>query len=58
MTDKEMTCTKCGKTFTWTAGEQEFYAERGYSEPKKCKECREEAKRANNSNRNNFSNRY
>lgn len=39
-TDKTMTCRDCGKQFTFTAGEQEFYATRGFSEPTRCGECR------------------
>ncbi len=38
--DKTMTCRDCGKQFTFTAGEQEFYATRGFSEPARCGECR------------------
>ncbi len=31
----------CGQEFTFTAGEQEFYAQRGFSEaPKRCVSCR------------------
>jgi CxxC-x17-CxxC domain-containing protein len=35
-----MTCRDCGKQFTFTAGEQDFYASRGFSEPTRCPECR------------------
>ncbi|HEY8368567.1 MAG TPA: zinc-ribbon domain containing protein [Thermodesulfobacteriota bacterium] len=46
-TDKQITCVQCGNTFVFTAGEQEFYQEKGYTnEPKRCRACREEAKRA------------
>ena len=39
--DKILTCRDCGRTFTFTAGEQEFYAQRGYTnEPGRCPECR------------------
>jgi CxxC-x17-CxxC domain-containing protein len=38
--DKSMTCRDCGKQFTFTAGEQEFYDARGFSEPTRCPECR------------------
>ena len=39
--DKTLTCVDCGKEFVFTAGEQEFYAEKEYqNEPKRCKECR------------------
>jgi CxxC-x17-CxxC domain-containing protein len=39
-----MTCRDCGKQFTFTAGEQEFYAQRGFSEPQRCAECRQARK--------------
>lgn len=39
--DKEMTCKDCGQSFTFTAGEQEFFQTRGFSEPIRCKTCRD-----------------
>ena len=45
--DKTLVCKECGKEFVFTAGEQEFYAERGFqNEPKHCKECRDARKAA------------
>ena len=39
--DKSLQCSDCGIEFTFTAGEQEFYASRGLqNEPKRCPECR------------------
>ncbi|MDD4689835.1 MAG: zinc-ribbon domain containing protein [Eubacteriales bacterium] len=39
--DKTIACKDCGKDFIFTAGEQEFYAEKGFeNEPTRCKECR------------------
>ena len=39
--DKTLQCKNCGNEFVFTAGEQEFYAEKGFvNEPKSCKECR------------------
>ena len=39
--DKTLVCKDCGKEFVFTAGEQEFYAEKGFTnEPQRCKECR------------------
>ena len=39
--DKSIVCSDCGKTFTFTAGEQEFFATKGYTnEPKRCPTCR------------------
>lgn len=44
MQDKKIICKDCGTEFVFTAGEQEFYAQKGLTEPKRCKECREKAK--------------
>jgi CxxC-x17-CxxC domain-containing protein len=38
--DRTLTCRDCGQTFTFTAGEQSFYAERGYTDPQRCPSCR------------------
>ncbi len=38
--DKTLTCADCGQQFTFTAEDQEFYATRGYTEPKRCPSCR------------------
>ena len=40
MADKTLTCRDCGTTFTFTEGEQDFYAQKGYSEPSRCPDCR------------------
>ena len=38
--DKTLVCKECGNEFVFTAGEQEFYAERGFAnEPQRCKAC-------------------
>ena len=43
--DKTLVCKDCGKEFVFTAGEQEFYAERGFqNEPQRCKACRDARK--------------
>ena len=40
-TDKQLTCTECQRSFTFTAGEQEFFRQKGFTnEPKRCRECR------------------
>jgi CxxC-x17-CxxC domain-containing protein len=40
-TDKTLTCRECGTNFTFTAGEQEFFASKGFTnEPSRCPECR------------------
>ncbi|RLG23838.1 cytochrome C551 [Methanosarcinales archaeon] len=44
MEDKTLTCQDCGEEFIFTAGEQEFFEEKGFDEPKRCKECRDKKK--------------
>ena len=45
--DKILKCRDCGQEFTFTAGEQEFYAERGFNNaPSRCKACRDAKKSA------------
>ena len=45
-TDKPVTCQDCGQEFAFTAGEQEFYQEKGFkNEPKRCPDCRRARKR-------------
>ena len=40
-TDKTLRCRECGQDFTFTAGEQEFYAQKGLlNEPGRCPTCR------------------
>ena len=41
MKDKEVTCKDCGGTFIVTGGEQEWYKEKGFTEPKRCPACRQ-----------------
>ncbi|HLQ33413.1 MAG TPA: zinc-ribbon domain containing protein [Chloroflexota bacterium] len=39
--DKTLTCRDCGQTFTFSASEQQFFADRGFqNEPSRCPECR------------------
>lgn len=45
--DKTLICKDCGSEFIFTAGEQEFYAEKGFTnEPQRCKACRNARKNA------------
>ena len=39
--DKTLNCRDCGEPFVFTAGEQEFYAQKGFTnEPTRCPNCR------------------
>ncbi|AEF17883.1 MULTISPECIES: zinc-ribbon domain-containing protein [Thermoanaerobacterium] len=47
--DKTLVCKDCGAEFVWTAGEQEFYAQKGFQNaPVRCKACRDAKKQRNN----------
>jgi len=48
MQDKTLTCRDCGTNFTFTEGEQDFYAQKGYSEPGRCPDCRAAKKATRN----------
>lgn len=51
--DKILSCVECGTEFVFTAGEQVFFADKGFRhEPKRCKSCK--AKRNQNWNRNSY----
>src|SRR6202789_1186422 len=39
--DLLLQCSDCGQEFVFTAGEQQFFQERGYSSPRRCKPCRQ-----------------
>jgi CxxC-x17-CxxC domain-containing protein len=49
-TDRTLTCADCGQEFVFTANEQDFYAERGFSDPRRCPSCRAQRKAQRNSN--------
>jgi CxxC-x17-CxxC domain-containing protein len=44
--DKTLTCSDCGMEFAFTEREQAFYAEKGFSEPRRCGSCRASRKAA------------
>ena len=53
--DKTLVCKDCGAEFVFTVGEQQFYAEKGFTnEPQRCPNCR----KARKQQRNNFNNNY
>lgn len=46
--DKNLVCADCGQEFVFTASEQDFYAQRGFTEPRRCASCRASRKAARN----------
>lgn len=53
MEDITLNCQDCGEEFIFTVGEQEFFEEKGFSEPKRCKACRDK-KKAQKQSRNSY----
>lgn len=46
--DQTLNCRDCNQVFTFTVGEQEFYASRGLNNsPSRCPECRAAHKQSN-----------
>ena len=40
-TDRTLTCADCGTNFTFSADDQSYHAEKGFTnEPKRCPSCR------------------
>ncbi|MDQ3252432.1 MAG: zinc-ribbon domain-containing protein [Acidobacteriota bacterium] len=40
--DRTLKCVDCGEDFTWAAGEQDYFREKGLTnDPKRCQECRQ-----------------
>ena len=48
MADKTLTCSDCSMEFAFTEREQAFYAEKGFTEPRRCPSCRASRKAARN----------
>lgn len=48
MEDITLTCNDCDEDFIFTAGEQDFFEEKGFDEPKRCKDCRDRKKAEKN----------
>lgn len=42
--DIDLTCQDCSQTFLFSADEQQFFAEKGFTEPKRCRPCRQARK--------------
>ena len=46
MADKMLTCSDCNIEFAFTERDQAFYAEKGFTEPRRCTSCRASRKAA------------
>src|SRR5688572_12125558 len=46
--DRDLTCVECSQSFTFSADDQQYHREKGYTnEPKRCPNCRQ-ARRSSN----------
>ena len=55
--DKTLTCVDCGMEFSFTASDQQFYADRQFSEPRRCPACRAAKKAARGESTGGYSDR-
>jgi CxxC-x17-CxxC domain-containing protein len=53
--DRTLTCSDCRQEFAFTASEQQFYADRQFSEPRRCASCRASRKAARGESGGGFS---
>ena len=45
--DRDLTCVECNQSFVFSADDQQYHADKGYTnEPKRCSSCRQ-ARRSN-----------
>jgi CxxC-x17-CxxC domain-containing protein len=38
--DRTLTCAECGASFAFSAEDQRYHQEKGYTDPKRCPTCR------------------
>lgn len=43
--DQTLLCVDCGNEFTWSISEQQFFKDKGFAVPRRCRYCRK-ARRA------------
>jgi CxxC-x17-CxxC domain-containing protein len=56
--DKVLRCADCEQEFSFSASEQEFYASRDFSEPRRCPTCRASRKASRGQTGSGSSNGY
>ena len=39
--DKTMVCVECSQSFDFSADDQKYHSEKGYTDPKRCASCRQ-----------------
>lgn len=41
MSDETINCADCKSDFVWTEGEQQFFEQKAFKKPRRCRECRQ-----------------
>jgi hypothetical protein len=44
--DQQLQCEDCFEFFVWTRGEQRYFADKQFSQPKRCRPCRAKRKQS------------
>lgn len=52
LSDQTLTCCDCRNGFLHSVKDQEFYAQQGFTAPKRCRPCRQAKKERNNAQGN------
>ena len=45
--NQQLTCVGCGDSFTFTVRDQQFFAQKGFAPPKRCRTCAAKKREAN-----------
>ncbi|CAB9505918.1 unknown protein [Seminavis robusta] len=56
--DEDLQCIDCDSTFVFTAGQQHYFEQKGFTPPKRCKECRGKKKELHNNISEGFRNNH
>lgn len=40
VSEQVRTCNRCGRRFSWSTDDEEFFTSRGYAPPSQCRICR------------------
>lgn len=57
MADRQLTCKDCRNPFVFTERDQQFFADKGFSDPVRCYDCRKK-KREQRDRQDRSSSRY
>lgn len=56
--DRTLTCAECGESFIFSADDQRYHLEKGYTDPKRCPSCRQARRQQRNTDNGGFGGGY